>query len=223
MATNRRFNARHGLSVGTGATSKDVVSDSGLVYDVGQLSTLKTIQKDDTVKAINELYDLLQAFDIYNETFEPMGVSNRAHSVLSFDNSTKTLSLSVASGQTEFIIWTKGTRRVYTSTQTVSIGSSPTTGLYYIYFNGSGVLSYKTSEFAWAEDTPIACVYWNATTSKAEFLSDERHGTVLDWATHEYLHKTQGAKVSSGFELNNYTTTGTGNSDSDSKIGRAHV
>lgn len=222
MATNRKFNARHGLSTGTGTTLKDIVSESGLVFDVGQLSTLKTTDKDDTVSAINELYDFLQALNTYDETFEPMGVSNRAHSVISFNNTTKVLSLAVASGQTEFIVWTKGDRRVYTTTQTVSIGATPATGLYYIYFDANGVLSSKTSEYIWSEDTPVACVYWNSSTSTAEFVSDERHGTVLDWATHEYLHKTQGAKVASGFELINYTTAGTGSSDSDTSVGMSN-
>jgi hypothetical protein len=33
----------------------------------------------------------------------------------------------------------------------------------------------------------------------------------MDWATHEYLHRTRGAAIANGFTIGNYTTTGGGN------------
>lgn len=218
MATNRKFNVRHGLTAGAGATQKDVVSDSGLVFDVGTLSTLKTVERGNTVGAINELYDIIQQLEAGGETSEPMGVLDTTTSSISFSNSTKQLSMALANGATEFVVWTKGIRRVYTTTQTVSIGASPATGLYYIYFNAAGVLSSKTTEFTWNEDTPVACVYWNDVTARAEFVCDERHGVVLDWATHEYLHKTQGAKIYNGFDLTAYSTSGDGSANSNATV-----
>lgn len=213
MATNRRFNVRHGLSAGTGSTLRDVVDNLGKVIDVGLLADLKTIEKTNTVGAINEIYDSLISLGGNQETSEPMGVLDRSQSDISFNNTTKTFTISLASGQTEFIIWTKGTRRTYTTSQSVSIGTTPATGLYYIYFDANGILQYKTTYFTWDSDTPIAYVYWNANTSKAEFIADERHGITLDWATHEYLHRTRGAVIANGFSISNYTTTGDGTSD----------
>lgn len=213
MATNKKFNVRHGLSAGTGTSQKDIVSDTGLVYDVGTLSALKTTAKSDTVAAINELHD--EIVDVASSTNEPMGVVDRTHSVISFNNTTKTFSIALASGRTEFVVWTAGTKRTYTTTQSVSIGASPATGLYYIFFNQAGVLSYKTTYFDWPVETPIAYVYWNASTAKAEFVADERHGIVLDWQTHEYLHRTRGAVIANGFSISNYTTTGDGSVDVD--------
>ena len=148
---------------------------------------------------------------------EPIGHENRADSTISFDNSTQTFTIEPAS--TSFTVWCKGKRFVKSSAQTVVIGS--TTGLYYIYFNTSGVLSYRTSYFDWENDTPTAYIYWNATTSKAEFFADERHGVVLDWQTHEYLHRTRGAAIAGGFGASGYVIDGDGSLDSHAQIALA--
>lgn len=55
MANNKKFNVRHGLSAGTGATQKDVVNEVGTVIDIGLLSNLTTTNKTNVVEAINEL------------------------------------------------------------------------------------------------------------------------------------------------------------------------
>lgn len=57
MATNRKFNVRHGLSAGTATTQRDIVSDVGEVLDVGVLTNLTTIAKNNVVSAINEIND----------------------------------------------------------------------------------------------------------------------------------------------------------------------
>lgn len=57
MANNKKFNVRHGLSAGTGATQKDIVNDTGEVLDVGLLANLTTVTKTNVVAAINEVND----------------------------------------------------------------------------------------------------------------------------------------------------------------------
>ena len=47
-------------------------------------------------------------------------------------------------------------------------------------------------------------------TGKAPFVADERHGITLDWATHEYLHRTRGAAIANGFGASNYIVGGDG-------------
>jgi hypothetical protein len=42
-------------------------------------------------------------------------------------------------------------------------------------------------------------------------VADERHGIVLDWQTHEYLHRTRGAAIANGFGASNYILNGAGN------------
>jgi hypothetical protein len=55
MATNKKFNVRHGLSAGTGLTQRDIVSDVGEVIDVGVLTNLTTIAQTNIVAAVNEV------------------------------------------------------------------------------------------------------------------------------------------------------------------------
>ncbi|MDA0898399.1 MAG: hypothetical protein O3A30_03885 [Bacteroidetes bacterium] len=145
---------------------------------------------------------------------EPIGHENKADSTISFNDGTRVFTIEPSGSS--YTVWCKGKRYVKSSAETVTIGS--TTGLYYIYFNSSGVLSYRTSYFDWENDTPTAYIYWNATTSKAEFFADERHGVTLDWQTHEYLHRTRGAAIASGFSASGYVTDGDGNSDSHAQI-----
>ena len=57
MATNKKFNVRHGLSAGAGTTQRDIVSDVGEVLDVGVLTNLTTIAQTNVVDAINEIND----------------------------------------------------------------------------------------------------------------------------------------------------------------------
>jgi hypothetical protein len=134
-------------------------------------------------------------------TGEPIGHADKTQSTISFDSSSRTFT--IAPVASEFVVWCKGVKYTYTSAQTVVIPN--TTGLHYIYFSSSGVLSTQMSFFSWAEHAPTAYIYWNATTSTAVYFGDERHGVVLDWQTHEYLHRTRGAAIANGFLASGYT------------------
>jgi hypothetical protein len=145
---------------------------------------------------------------------EPMGHEDKSESTISFNEGTRTFSIAPVS--TSFTVWCAGKRFVKTATETVEIPD--TSGLYYIYFNSSGVLSYRTDYFVWDEDAPTAYIYWNEVDNKAYFFADERHGITLDWATHEYLHRTRGAAIANGFGANNYILNGDGSLDSHAKL-----
>jgi hypothetical protein len=134
-------------------------------------------------------------------TGEPIGHADKTQSAISFNSGTRTFT--IAPVASEFVVWCKGVKYTYTSAQTVVIPN--TTGLHYIYFSSSGVLSTQMSFFSWAEHAPTAYIYWNATTSTAVYFGDERHGVVLDWQTHEYLHRTRGAAIANGFLASGYT------------------
>jgi hypothetical protein len=140
---------------------------------------------------------------------EPIGHENKADSVIAFNEGSR--EFSIAPTSTSYTVWCKGKRYIKTVTETVAIPN--TSGLYYIHFNSSGQLSYRTTYFDWENDTPTAYIYWNADDSKAYFFADERHGVTLDWATHEYLHRTRGAAIADGFGANGYTTSGNGSSN----------
>ena len=202
----------------TGSTvfdgSANVSISASLTAEVASMSELTDV--DLTSAANGEIlqYDGTNWVNTVQVGAEPIGHENKADSTISFNDGTRTFSISPA--VTSFTVWCKGKRYVKSSTETVQIDTA--TGLYYIYYNSSGVLSYRTTYFDWENDTPTAYVYWNSTTSKAEFFADERHGVVLDWQTHEYLHRTQGAQIASGFGASGYVTNGDGDSDSHAQI-----
>ena len=145
---------------------------------------------------------------------EPIGHEDITESSISFTTASRTFSISPVGAS--FTVWCKGNKHVFTSAQTVVIPN--TTGLHYIYFSDAGVLSTKTTFFTWDSDAPTAYVYWNATTGAAVYFGDERHGVVLDWQTHEYLHRTRGAAIANGFAASGYTTSGSGNLDTDAQL-----
>ena len=153
--------------------------------------------------------------EVQTVTGEPIGHADINASVVSFNEGTRTFTIAPAA--ISFDVWCKGgNKHTYTSAQTVVIPN--TTGLHYIYFDASGVLSTKTSFFTLGEEAPTAYVYWNAVTAKAPYFGDERHGLVLDWQTHEYLHRTRGAAFATGFAASGYTLNGSGAVNSDAQI-----
>jgi hypothetical protein len=147
-------------------------------------------------------------------TGEPIGHADKSESTVSFNSGTRTFTIAPVAAS--FTVWCKGVKHTYTSAQTVVIPD--TTGLHFIYFDASGVLSTQMTYFTWDEHAPTAYIYWNATTQQAVYFGDERHGITLDWQTHEYLHRTRGAAIASGFGASNYTTTGAGATDADAQI-----
>ena len=60
MATNKHFHVRHGLTAGTGVDSsgtptREVITSTGQLVDVGDLTALTTSVKTNVVAAINDL------------------------------------------------------------------------------------------------------------------------------------------------------------------------
>jgi hypothetical protein len=149
-----------------------------------------------------------------NPSGEPIGFPDKSQTTITFDSGIRTFSITPTGAS--FDVYCKGVKYTYTTVQLVTIPN--TTGLHFIYFSASGVLSTQMSYFTWEEHAPTAYVYWNATTQQAIYFGDERHGITLDWQTHEYLHRTRGAAIANGFAASGYTTTGLGATDADAQI-----
>lgn len=175
------------------------------------------------INAVNDLSDVVitEAFDgellIYDgsnwvnstlPTSEPTGFENKVDSIISLSGRTFTIEPFDA----KFTVWCKGKRYIKESSETVTITDN--SGLHYIYYNSSGVLSAKyNTYFDFENEAPIAYIYWDQGGNTHHFFGDERHGIVLDWQTHEYLHRTRGAVIANGFGANGYMTSGDGNSN----------
>jgi hypothetical protein len=90
-------------------------------------------------------------------------------------------------------------------------------GLWFFYFNSSGVLTASQTVWDLSQHAPVSLIYWDATNSKAIIFADERHGLVMSWQTHEYLHLTLGTRYQDGLGLTG-TVGGTGNLASDAQV-----
>jgi hypothetical protein len=197
---------------GEGATPN--ISFSGSINDLSDL-TITSAQNGQILE-----YDGTAWVNTVRPSSEPIGHENKADSVISFDEGSRQFSIAPVS--TSYTVWCTGKRYVKTTTESVTIPD--TSGLYYIYFNSSGSLAYKTTFFTWDQDTPTAYIYWNENDNKAYFFADERHGVTLDWATHEYLHRTRGAAIANGFGASWYSSiiggppNGDGSEDSHAQI-----
>lgn len=210
---------RTGTASSSPTTSDLTTGELAINYADGKLFALKddgtqsviTIGEDlDGTGFADRIRDIVGITD----TFEPTGFPNRTDTTISFNNTNRTFTISPTGS--EFSVWCKGKKYTKTSAQSVQIGTA--TGLYYIYFDNTGNIGQQTSYFDWENHAPTAYVYWNATTSTAIYFADERHGVALDWATHEYLHRTRGAVIANGFSISNFTTTGDGSADAHAQI-----
>lgn len=181
--------------------------DSLYLKENGVLTPIQTNQTTQIADYIREITGI-------NQSSEPMGHVNRTSSAISFNETTRVFSISPVSGS--FSVWCKGIKYTYVSTESVTLPNE--TGLYYIFFDQNGDLSYQQSYFDWENHAPTSYVYWNASTGKSPYVADERHGITLDWQTHEYLHRTRGAVFATGFELSTYTINGDGSLDSHAQL-----
>ena len=131
---------------------------------------------------------------------------------------TRTFSIEVKSGESEYHFWVNGGKVTKTSTESVIIPD--TTGTYYIYFDNDGNLQYvelaSVTNSVFYEYAIVGIVYWNATYGRA-FVGNERHGIRMSSATHQYNHDTYGARYESGMDPSGltagnstYTSTGSG-------------
>lgn len=137
------------------------------------------------------------AFDQGTVTREPTGFPNVTDtSTPSFSSPTITL----AKTGTSFDFYIQGVKYTKTVNQTVALpnGTATDTGTWYIAFNAAGTLTAtKTTvwDIAAADSCPVAVLYFNGAAGR---ICDERHGTVMDAATHDMLHYTVGCRFESG-------------------------
>lgn len=139
-----------------------------------------------------DLWDGYHAFQ--GDTLEPNGFEDRADSTITWDDGTLTLTIT----GTNFIVWYKGVRYLLnTDTSTIADAS----GLYFFYYEISGATLNLVNSTVWPgfDTALVATVYWNTTAGMDKGLvADERHGIIMDAATHKWAHETIGVRYESG-------------------------
>jgi hypothetical protein len=136
-------------------------------------------------------------------------------STISFTNTGPDRTFSIAPTGADFRLYVSGVEYIFTTAQTVQI--TATEGLWYIYFNSSGVLTASQSVWDFESVCPVAFVYWDNTNHLCIYFADERHQVIMDWRTHQYLHTTVGCRYASGLVISGYTLNSSG--DSNVEIG----
>lgn len=146
-------------------------------------------------------------------TKSPIGFPNRTDSTFSFDKATRTFTIEPIGESYE--VFFKDKRFIKTEPESIIIPNE--TGLYFIYFNkDTGALSYNTTIPGLDNMIYVSYIYWNASQATASLQfgpGDERHGTVMDKATHQRLHSVDWTQWVSGLQLYGYALNDSSNNN----------
>lgn len=145
-----------------------------------------------------------------NGFFDEDGVVPPTSSSISFDNGTRTFTITPTG--TEFKFYVEG--KAYISTGD-SVAITDVEGLHWIYFDNDGDLkSAAPGGFTQAAIILLKCsvgaIHWDATNKVAIAVGDERHGHIMSPVTHYHFHSTFGSLWESGGALGNFDLGGTG-------------
>lgn len=173
------------------------------------------VDPTDPQDAATKFYVDSLTVDVSQVTKEPTGFPNRDDSIVTFNDLTRTLTISPTS--TTFDVYVKGEK--FTKTQE-SIELSTVSGNHYIYYNSLGELVDNTTfdPNIFSDNALVSIVYWNNDTLSHVYFAEERHGLTMDGATHGYLHTVFGARYLSGLALENFSVDGTGNLAADAQF-----
>jgi hypothetical protein len=88
-------------------------------------------------------------------------------------------------------------------------------GAWYIYYDSTGSLVSSQTPWTFNDSAFVAFIYWDQVNKKAVIFGDERHGCVMDWRTHERLHRATYTTVEDiGLDIGNYIENGDGSLNS---------
>lgn len=137
------------------------------------------------------------------------GFVDRTNSTLSFNDATRTLTLAPTGAN--FTIYYKGKSVIVSGTQTVVIAN--TSGGHWIHWDYvQGKMVDIGTNVDVKNNLLVAYIYWDASTSYALFVSDERHAVTVDKNWHYHQHSNIGAIWKSGgdisYTVNNPNTVG---------------
>jgi hypothetical protein len=140
-------------------------------------------------------------------TSDMSGFLNRTTSTISFDNSTRTLTLTPT---TATLVYYRGLEYTIDTAKTIQI-TNTTGGRYITYDPVAGVLVEGSSTPNIRSSILVSYVYWDAVNSKSIIVGDERHSVQRDTQWHYSQHRDIGAIWRSGgaisYTLNSNTVS----------------
>lgn len=190
--------------------ASSVPTNTSLWTGAGYLDTLDT----NVQNALNSIdsYEAIRR----SASQEPTGYANKTDSLITWNHATRTLSIQPA--VTQYDYWIKGKNYIETTLKSKQI--STVNGLHFLYFNETQTIiddEFPPTDQLLKGVAFTVNTYWNNTQGISPHVGEERHGMVMPWADHDYLHFTFGARYVSGLLLNNFTI-GDGSLDSHSQL-----
>ena len=141
---------------------------------------------------------------------------NDFYSSTNFDDATRTFTISPNNGGYLFYI----DNVKYKKTEPLTFVIDDIEGLWFFYFLKDGTLTGTQTPWTYKDQCWIAYILWDATNKKHIVLGEERHGCVMDWSTHQRLHRVVGtSKENEGLEPINIPIDPDGSVDSDAQLG----
>lgn len=191
------------------SNADNTATSAGLAFGLSRDTNLyrsaaNTLKTDDALVVAGAVtgsgYDLVMPAKALDATNEPNGFESRTTSTIALVDAGTTYTFTIAPTGANFNVWIQGALQVKTSE---SLTITKTTGAKFVYYNSTGTLTQAVDPWTIGTDTPIALIYYSATTGAA-LVCEERHGAIMDGTTHQYLHTSRGAQLASGLALGDY-------------------
>ena len=141
------------------------------------------------------------------------GFENQTDSTISYNHLTGVFTLTPVDLVKGYNVYVAGEKYNITDVRTVShsIGNVSHSGQYYIYFNGSGVLTILKSDgsnFPTLGTIAIVSIVWYDGENLYGDYAEERHSCYIDSNLHTYFHLTRGLVKELGCTISGITLSG---------------
>ncbi len=197
-----RFDGNIGVATTSPAYKLDV---NGTIRGTSVITSTQSIG-DNTTYAASTAYVQNELLSRSGITFSPTGFENLTDSSITYNGSSRILSIAPTSSS--FNIWINGVKYTKSTTQTASAHAA-TIGKYYYYFDNTGTIASATSMPSMYTNALICIIYYY--DSSHTVVSEKRYTAAMTTSYRNYITDTMGAYFSSGFALSGYAT----NSDND--------
>lgn len=139
------------------------------------------------------------------------GFVNQTDSTLAFNAGSRTFTIAPAMLGGSFSLYVAGFQFIKSAAETYVWPD--TEGLWFIYYDGAGVLQATQNSTLIAQifsgaGAAVAALYWDAVSNLILREIDERHNIALPGSVHLYLHRYFGTAYESGLALGDFTIVG---------------
>ena len=185
------------------------LSGNFLTWDADGKLVDSGINKSEVISLSGDVEHLEQIID---DTDEPIGFVNRTDSTLSYNEGTRNLTLTG-----NYKVYTKG--GVTNDFTGESLTVDNTDGIHFLYYDhNSNFTEQLNIPWDFENDSQVAIVWIDSVNNKG-ILFEERHGIVMDWATHRRLHLVQGTQVEADdFQIGGSTLQPSSPTNSDNQV-----